>query len=220
MARREAFKHKLPLEPVQHEQIAANLAASAHRLALRDATINAVWWDSELRIEDLCGLTAGQLRGKSTFTVVQGKVSIASAVNGKRKPDSVKCYLTPRTMALVERYLAEFPRSDDAPAFTGQGRTEWKVYERTSTNGTKYVTRVGIACDQVRQLFKVWVADIGLDPSLYSTHSVRRGRITAQWRSGVRPRIIQTLAGHKDARSTMGYDSPSDDEIAAVALAR
>ena len=125
-------------------------------------------------VPSLCGRPRS-----SSFTVAQGKVSIASAITGKRKKRTVTVYLQPRTVELVARYLATVDKIPDDPLFSAQGRNEWTVYNRKSTKGIEHQTRVGISAEQVRQLFKGWCRRIGLDASWYSTHSIRRGRITA-----------------------------------------
>jgi integrase len=218
MARHEAFGHKLPLSAEQYEAMTAMLAQDTSKHALRNAALLAVWYDSLMRIEDVCGLSVGTVAGKDTFTVAQGKVSIASARTGKRRKRSVTCYLKPTTVSLVARYIASTGKTASDPLFTGQGRNAWLVYTRKTTKGAEYTTRVGIACEQVRQMFKRWCADLGLDPALYSTHSIRRTRITAMWRDGVRPKSVMLLAGHADARSTIAYDTPTQDELRSASL--
>lgn len=219
MPRHEAYGHKLPLNPENYAAMTALLARDDSRLGVRSQALLAVWYDSLLRIEDVCGLSVGTVAGKSSFTIAQGKVSIASAVTGKRNKRVVTCYLQPNTLTLVARYLALNPDKEaDDPLFTGQGRNRWKVYRRKSTIGVPYETRVGMSAEQVRQMFKGWCATIDLNPALYSTHSIRRTRITAMFQRGERPKTIMLLAGHADARSTIAYDTPTAEELRKASL--
>jgi site-specific recombinase XerD len=220
MARNEAFGHKLPLSPSDYERMTALLALNLSPRGLRNAALLAVWYDSLLRVEDCCGLSVGLVAGKSSFRVVQGKVSIASALTGKRRKRGVVCYLQPRTVELVNRYLATVPnKSPDDPLFSGTGRNSWITYRRQSTKGIAYTVQVGIASEQVRQMFKGWCKSIGLDPALYSTQSIRRARITGMFVRGERIKSVMLLAGHADARSTFAYDTPTEEELRKASLA-
>jgi hypothetical protein len=60
MARHEAFGHKLPLSAADYERMTALLARDTSPRGLRNAALLAVWYDSLLRIEDLCGPRGGQ----------------------------------------------------------------------------------------------------------------------------------------------------------------
>lgn len=215
--RNQCFGHKRPIEPSEFEAILANILRDTSKHGLRNAALWALWWDSAGRIEDVCGLSVAQVAGKDTVDVVQGKVSMADACTGKRRKRPVRWYLEPRTVELVNRYIAMLDRSGDTPLFTSQkAKGRWIVYQRQSSSGVSYTTRVGVSTEQCRKQIKAWCAEIGIDPTTVSTHSVRRGRLTAMWRNGVRPKIIQLRAGHQDARSTIGYDSPTEDELRAA----
>ena len=87
MARHEAFGHKLPLSLAAYQRMTALLARDTSPRGLRNAALLAVWYDSLLRIEDLCGLSVGLAAGKSSFRVAPGarsashrlyRVSVAS----------------------------------------------------------------------------------------------------------------------------------------------
>jgi hypothetical protein len=59
MARHEVFGHKLPLSLADYQRMTALLARDTSPGGLRNAALLAVWYDSLLRIEDLCGLSVG-----------------------------------------------------------------------------------------------------------------------------------------------------------------
>ena len=58
---------------------------------------------------------------------------------------------------------------------------------------------------QYARLVKSWVARIGLDPSTYGTHSLRRTKATLIYRRTKNLRAVQLLLGHRKLESTVRY---------------
>jgi len=56
---------------------------------------------------------------------------------------------------------------------------------------------------QYARLVAEWVAGIGLDPHIFSTHSLRRTKATLIYRRTGNPRAVQLLLGHKKMESTV-----------------
>jgi integrase len=50
-----------------------------------------------------------------------------------------------------------------------------------------------------------WVADIGLDPAIYGTHSLRRTKATLIYQRTKNLRAIQLLLGHTNIESAVRY---------------
>jgi len=50
-----------------------------------------------------------------------------------------------------------------------------------------------------------WVRDIGLDPSEYGTHSMRRTKASLIYRRTKNLRAVQILLGHTKMESTIRY---------------
>jgi integrase len=50
-----------------------------------------------------------------------------------------------------------------------------------------------------------WVTDIGLDPTAYGTHTMRRTKATLIYRRTKNLRAIQLLLGHTKLESTVRY---------------
>jgi integrase len=50
-----------------------------------------------------------------------------------------------------------------------------------------------------------WVAGIGLDPTLYGTHSLRRTKASLVYRKTKNLRAVQLLLGHTKLESTVRY---------------
>ena len=58
---------------------------------------------------------------------------------------------------------------------------------------------------QYARLVSEWVAGIGLDPRIYSTHSLRRTKATLIYRRTGNLRAVQLLLGHTKIESTVRY---------------
>ena len=54
-------------------------------------------------------------------------------------------------------------------------------------------------------MLKVWVASIGLEPSAYGTHSMRRNKVAQIYRKTGNLRAVQLLLGHTKMDSTVRY---------------
>ncbi|EPZ9228452.1 tyrosine-type recombinase/integrase [Proteus mirabilis] len=70
-------------------------------------------------------------------------------------------------------------------------------------------SRVGsaqhISTRQYNRIFHGWIEKLGLDNSLYSTHSMRRTKTYLTYQTTKNLRIIQLLLGHKKLESTVRY---------------
>jgi len=58
---------------------------------------------------------------------------------------------------------------------------------------------------QYARIVENWVKDIGLDPSEYGTHSMRRAKATLIYRRTHNLRAVQLLLGHTKLESTVRY---------------
>ncbi len=76
---------------------------------------------------------------------------------------------------------------------------------------TDYIfqSRVGaaqhISTRQYNRIFHGWIEKLGLDNSLYSTHSMRRTKPYLIYQKTKNLRVIQLLLGHKKLESTVRY---------------
>ncbi len=64
---------------------------------------------------------------------------------------------------------------------------------------------IHISTRQYARLVKNWVKMIGLDPSLYGTHSMRRTKATLIYKQTKNLRAVQLLLGHTKLESTVRY---------------
>lgn len=65
--------------------------------------------------------------------------------------------------------------------------------------------RAHISPRQYGRLLKVWVSSIGLEPSAYGTHSMRRTKAAQIYRKTGNLRAVQLLLGHTKMDSTVRY---------------
>jgi integrase len=78
-------------------------------------------------------------------------------------------------------------------------------------------------CDQpmssrhYARLVSRWIASIGLNPSLFGTHSLRRTKVTLIYRRTGNLRALQLLLGHTKIESTVRYLGIEVDDALSIA---
>ena len=117
-----------------------------------------------------------------------GHTADRSAVRQKKTGRPVKFEITELTRQTVDDYLFAERKSSGEFLFTG--------YRGKKTNLT---TR------QYARLVKEWVASIGLDTTIFGTHSLRRTKATLIYRRTGNLRAVQLLLGHTKVESTVRY---------------
>ena len=70
---------------------------------------------------------------------------------------------------------------------------------------------------QYARLVSEWVASIGLDPRIYSTHSLWRTKVTLIYRRTGNLRAVQLLLGHTEIERTVRYLGIEVDDAIAIA---
>jgi len=103
-----------------------------------------------------------------------------------------------------------------------QRAVQFEITEQTRENLAAWIDHAGLKSDQylfpsrlsasehvsIRQYSRLvasWVADIGLDPAAYGTHSLRRTKPTLIYQRTRNLRAVQILLGHKNLESTVRY---------------
>ncbi len=74
-----------------------------------------------------------------------------------------------------------------------------------------------ISTRQYERILKNWVVSIGLDPSAYGTHSMRRTKATLIYRRTKNLRAAQLLLGHTKLESTVRYLGIEVDDALEIA---
>jgi integrase len=70
---------------------------------------------------------------------------------------------------------------------------------------------------QYARLVSGWVGNIGLDPKLFGTHSLRRTKATLSYRRTGNLRAVQLLLGHTKIESTVRYLGIEVDDALTIA---
>ena len=100
-----------------------------------------------------------------------------ATVRQKKTGRPLKFELTELTRQAVDDYLRVTGKKSGDYLFTGRRRTQH------------------ITTRQYARLLSQWIADIGLDPHLFGTHSLRRTKATLVYRRTGNLRAVQLLLG-------------------------
>ena len=181
---------KRPLQPkhVWAIRVRLEIAHRTRELALFNLAI-----DSKLRGCDLVRLkvadvyAAGQVRHRAE--IVQSKTS---------RPVSFE--ITEGTRKAIEAWL-------ESPLMIGSEHL-WPG---------RFHERLHISTRQYARLVRDWVASIGLEPSAYGTHSMRRTKVAEIYRKTGNFRAVQLLLGHTKMDSTVRYLGVELEDALAIA---
>jgi integrase len=169
---------KPPLKPKQVWAIRLHLQRDKR---IRDLAMFDLAIDSKLRGCDLVRLKIGQLVANATVrhraTIVQQKTQ-----------QPVQFELTEQTRESLLAWLTHRGGAIDAYVFPSRARRG----EHLSTR--QYARMVG-----------EWVEAVGLAPSAYGTHSLRRTKVALIYKRTGNLRAVQILLGHTKLESTVRY---------------
>jgi len=70
---------------------------------------------------------------------------------------------------------------------------------------SRFKSSLHISTRQYARIVENWVAQIGLDPASYGTHTMRRTKATLIYRRTKNLRAVQLLLGHSKLESTVRY---------------
>jgi integrase len=121
-------------------------------------------------------------------------------VRQKKTGQPVKFELTEQTRQAIDDYLKAASRRPGEFLFPGRRGP-----------GRCITTR------QYARLLSDWIANIGLDPNIYGTHSLRRTKATLIYRRTGNLRAVQLLLGHTKIESTVRYLGIEVDDALAIA---
>ena len=100
----------------------------------------------------------------------------------------VQFEITRQTRSSIEAWIKEANLGFDDYLFKGRNNKSSHITTR-----------------QYARIVDSWVAEIGLDPSDYGTHSLRRTKATLIYRRTKNLRAVQLLLGHTKLESTVRY---------------
>jgi len=188
--RRKLTGQKPPLRPKHVWAIRSQLQ---HERRVRDLALFNLAIDSKLRGCDV-------VRLKVEDVAPHGYAVDRATVRQKKTGRPVKFEITEPTRQAIDEYLASVGKAPDDFIFGGRS----DVPSHLSTR-------------QYARLVSEWIADIGLDPSLFGTHSLRRTKATLIYRKTGNLRAVQLLLGHSKVESTVRYLGVEVDDALAIA---
>jgi integrase len=150
-------------------------------LRARDLALFDLGLDSKLRGCDLVGLKVSDLMSASG---VRSRVMILQRKTGR----PVQFEVTEQTRKSVASWIER----------KGLGPRDW-LFPSRKNQGDHLSTR------QYDRLVDRWVTLIGLDPSAYCTHSMRRTKVSLLYKKTGNLRACQLLLGHTKLESTVRY---------------
>ena len=155
------------------------------RLELADATRDLALFnlaiDSKLRGCDLVRLKVSDVYAAGT---IKERVSILQSKTGK----PVRFEITEGTRKSLKEWI-------NHPLMIGHAYL-WPG---------RFHDRPHISTRQYARLLKEWVQSIGLEPSAYGTHSMRRTKVAQIYKKTGNLRAVQLLLGHTKMDSTVRY---------------
>lgn len=182
-----------PKPPLQ----ARHVWAIRTRLQLADRPRDLVLFnlaiDSKLRGCDIVSLKVGDV-------APHGYAIDRATVRQRKTGRPVKFEITEQTRQAIDAYLETSGKVPGDFLFTG--------------------SRGAVHCLTTRQyarLLSGWIASIGLDPSLFGTHSIRRTKATLIYKRTGNLRAVQLLLGHTKIESTVRYLGVEVDDALALA---
>ncbi len=181
---------KPPLQPKHVWGIRTRLQLHGR---LRDLALFNLAIDSKLRACDVVSL-------KVEDVAPHGYAIDRATVRQRKTGRPVKFEITEQTRNAIDAYLKSSGKKPGGSLFTGRGGPDRCLSTR-----------------QYARLLEAWIAGIGLDPSLFGTHSIRRTKATLIYRRTGNLRAVQLLLGHTKIESTVRYLGVEVDDALAIA---
>jgi integrase len=130
----------------------------------------------------------------------RGYVMDRAIIRQRKTGRPVKFELTEQTREALDQYLRETGRRTGQWLFRGRGDPERHLTTR-----------------QYARLLGEWLAGVGLDPTAYGTHSLRRTKATLIYKRTGNLRAVQLLLGHTKIESTVRYLGIEVDDALEIA---
>ncbi len=101
------------------------------------------------------------------------------------------------------------PVQFEITGLTQESLFDWIKYANLKYSDYLFTSRKStsehLSTRQYSRIVKTWVKLIGLDPTIYGTHSMRRTKATLIYKRTKNLRAVQLLLGHKKIESTVRY---------------
>jgi integrase len=127
------------------------------------------------------------------------KLRVSDVSNGGR--------VTPRAMVLQQK--TQRPVQFEITLQTREAIFAWIRFASLGASEFLFPSRMDrsnhVSRRQYARIVETWVTRIGLDPSVYGTHSLRRSKASLIYRRTKNLRAVQLLLGHAKLDSTIRY---------------
>jgi integrase len=181
---------KAPLRPKDIWAIQAQLQTKKR---LRDLALFDLGLDSKLRGCDLVRLRVRDV-------CHGGHIASRAIVMQQKTKRPVQFEITATTRDVLQAWIERRQLGADSYLFPSR-------LHRSEHLGTR----------QYARLLEDWVSEIGLDPTDYGTHSIRRTKATLIYRRTKNLRAVQLLLGHSRIESTVRYLGIDVDDALEIA---
>ena len=169
---------KLPLKLQEIWAIRIRLQLSKRH---RDLALFNLAIDSKLRACDLLKLRVSDI-------ATGGRVGSRAMIMQQKTKRPVQFEITPRTRESISQWIKHQKLAPTAFLFPS------RLHESLHLSMRQYTRMVDS-----------WVDEIGLDPTAYGTHSLRRTKAALIYRRTKNLRAVQLLLGHSKIESTIRY---------------
>ncbi len=181
---------KLPLKLKEIWAIRIHLQLAGR---LRDLALFNLALDRKLRASDLVKL---RVRDVSHG----GRIAKRSIIMQQKTKTPVQFEITDQTRDTLSKWIEQVALQHDNFLFPSRN----KLCAHISTR-------------QYARLLESWIVEIGLDPTAYGTHSIRRTKVSLIYRRTKNIRAIQLLLGHTKLESTVRYLGIEVDDALEIA---
>ena len=178
----------LKLKEVWTIRIRLQLSGNVQELALFNLAI-----DSKLRSCDLVKLKVSDVSSL-------GSIFSRTMVLQQKTQMPVQFEITPGTRDALQAHISNTNLTMDDYLFKSR-------LSRSDHISTRQYSRV----------LKKWIAEIGLDPTVYATHSMRRTKASLIYKLTKNLRAVQLLLGHTKLESTVKYLGVEVDDALEIA---
>lgn len=160
-------------------------------------------WAIRIRLQ-----LAGDLRGLALFNLaIDSKLRACDLVQVRVQDVCHNGRVA--TRAVVMQQKTKRPVRFEITEQTRASLSIWIRHEQLEAGGYLFPSRVRpslhISTRQYARLLDAWVREIGLDPAVYGTHSLRRTKAALIYRRTKNLRAVQLLLGHSKLESTVRY---------------
>lgn len=176
----KAVGQKRPLTVEQIKTIRSLLKSKGN---LRDLALFSTAIDTMLRSVDLLKITV------SDILDMNGAVVEEFAIQQQKTKEPVRMFLSPYTREIISKWIIASNKTSNDFIFTGLRRSKDKAITR----------------EAYRLLVKQWMSSANLDPTLYSTHSMRRTKASLIYKQTGNVDAVRLLLGQNSVTATSHY---------------